>query len=403
MKEIIIIGGGASGMMCAITAARNPENRITLIERQARVGRKLLSTGNGRCNLTNTDACVRNYHGEDVRFAEGILARYPSEYVLNEFASFGLMTVTEYGGRVYPLSNQANSVLDVLRLALEKDNITLLTGVCVEEVRKKGAKFSVRWAEGSLEADKVVIACGGCAGSKLGGVMDGYNILKSLGHSRTALYPALTQIRTDPTYPKSLKGVKADAALKIVSGKKIIAENAGEVLFADNGISGTAVFEISRAVSSNGGENMTAVLDFYREYSQEQVKNYVNQRRTAMSTSPANTVLTGSVHNRLGQMLCKYAGIGADKTAGELSKADISSLAAACKDFRLKITGVSGFESAQVTAGGVKTSEFSHETLESKLVKGLYACGEVLDIDGDCGGYNLQWAWASGMAVGESL
>ena len=403
MKNIIIIGGGASGMMCAITAARNPENHITLIERQARVGRKLLSTGNGRCNITNTDACVKNYHGEDVRFAEGILGRYSSEYVLGEFSALGLMTVTEYGGRVYPLSNQANSVLDVLRLALEKDNITLMAGVCVEEVRKKGAKFTVRWADGSMECDKVVIACGGCAGSKLGGVMDGYNILKSLGHSRTPLYPALTQVRTDPTYPKSLKGVKADAALKIVAGKKIIAENAGEILFADNGISGTAVFEISRAVSSNGGADMTAVLDFFREYSLAEIESYVNFRCDAMPTAPANTVLTGSVHNRLGQMLCKYAGIGADKTAAELTKADISRLASACKDFRLKITGGSGFDSAQVTAGGMKTSEFSSETLESKLVKGLYACGEVLDIDGDCGGYNLQWAWASGMTVGESL
>ena len=402
MAEVVIIGGGASGMAAAIAAAESGEHHVTLIERQARVGRKLLSTGNGRCNLTNMDAAVGNYHGADSGFVRFALERWSPERVLDFFAGLGLMTVTEYGGRVYPLSNQASSVLDVLRFGLEKPNIELLTGITVESVRRSSGGFALQWADGGRKCDKLIVACGGCAGSKLGGVMDGYNILKSLGHSRTSLYPGLTQIRTRPEIPRSMKGVKVQTGVKAVKGKKLLAEGSGDLLFADNGVSGTVIFELSRAVAT-AGEGVSLELDLLENMDKSAVKRWLYSRRDARPSAPAKEIFTGALHSRVGMALCKYAGINPESACGEISAAAMDALASAAKALRLEVTGVSGFESAQVTAGGIATAEFDPKTMESRIVPNLYACGEVLDIDGDCGGYNLQWAWASGLLAGGSI
>ena len=389
-------------MAAAIAAAESGEHNVTLIERQARVGRKLLSTGNGRCNITNIGASAENYHGGDRRFAEYALGLWTPERVLGFFSELGLMTVTEYGGRVYPLSNQASSVLDVLRFALEKPNIRLLTGVTVESVRRRGSGFELRWEGESLRCDKLVVACGGCAGSKLGGVMDGYNLLKSLGHSRTSPYPSLTQIRTRPEIPRSMKGVKVQAAVMALKGKRELDRSSGDLLFADNGVSGTVVFDISRAVAT-AGEGVSLEIDLFENLDRSGVKKYLYSRREARPAAPAKEIFAGALHSRVGMALCKYAGINPENPCSELSAANMDALASAAKALRLEVTGVSGFESAQVTAGGISTAEFDPKTMESRIVPGVYACGEVLDIDGDCGGYNLQWAWASGLLAGESL
>ena len=400
MKKIVIIGGGAAGMAAAICAAETADNHITLIERQARVGRKLLSTGNGRCNLTNTGAALSNYHGAQSTFPAAALEAYPPARVLDFFAQLGLKTVTEYGGRVYPASDHAGSVLDVLRLALERPNIELITGAAVESVRwEKSGGFTVAWADGSCRADCVIIACGGCAGSKLGGVTDGYNLLQSLGHSRTALHPALTQIRTVADYPKALKGIRADAGVCLLRGETAFAKAQGDVLFTETGLSGTAVFEISRAAAT-GGSGLSVSLTFTNE-SEAELMEDLRARRARWGALAANQILTGAVQSRLGQMLCKYSGISGGATVAEITDAQLTALTRAMRDFRLPVTGVSGFEAAQVTAGGIKTEEFDPRTMRSRLVPGLYACGEVLDVDGDCGGYNLQWAWASGLLAGE--
>ena len=399
MTEILIIGGGASGMAAAVSAADTGAGHVTLLERQARVGRKLLSTGNGRCNLTNTDLDIRRYHGTDPGFAEPALERFGPRETLDFFAGLGLLTEEEYGGRVYPMSNQANSVVDTLRFALDERGVEVITGAAVESVKREKGGFTVSWDGGERRCDRLIVACGGCAGSKLGGVMDGYNILKSLGHSRTALHPALTQVRTDTLYPRALKGIKAEAGVKVLRGSRTIAERRGELLFTETGVSGTVIFELSRAVAT-GGEGLELSLDFFPDRSGDFVVRYLQSKAEAGSALPANQIFTGTVHNRLGQMLCKAAGIDGNLACAGLERRQLEAAARMAKDFRLKITGVSGFESAQVTAGGISTAEFDPYTLESRLVPGLYACGEVLDIDGDCGGYNLQWAWASGRTAG---
>lgn len=399
MASIVIIGGGASGMAAAITAAQKPENSVVLLERQSRVGRKLLSTGNGRCNLTNLSGLKGRYHGEDSGFARFALECFGAESTLEFFEALGLKTVVEPSGRVYPMSDHAGSVLDVLRFALERENIELRLGVSAQTIAREGRAFRVVTDAGELRCDRVIVACGGAAGSKLGGVKDGYDLLRALGHRRTGLYPALTQIRTAPEYPRALKGVKAQADVRIMAGRRVLAQSSGEVLFTETGLSGPAIFETSRAASVNGG-GMEAVLDFMQGMTPEETLEYLRLARERLRGRNAEELFTGSVHNRLGRMLVKYAGIGGSRPMSGVTDAELSRAAAGAKAFRLDITGVSGFESAQVTAGGVSTAEFDPTTMESRLVPGLFACGEVLDVDGDCGGFNLQWAWASGRLAG---
>lgn len=396
--RVLVIGGGAAGMMAALTAAENG-HAVTLLERQGRVGRKLMATGNGRCNLTNHHVSPAHYHGETPDFCRHALAAFDVGSTLLYFAGLGLLTTAEDSGRVYPFSNMAGSVLDVLRFALENSGIDLRTGCVVTAIKKKGNTFLVRTESGEeFTADRVILAAGGAAGGKVGGVMDGYQLAKGLGHHRTALYPSLVQIRTDPTYPRALKGVKAEAAVTIRRGGEVLAQNRGEVLFTEYGVSGPVIFDISRTAAT-GGDGLTVTLDLFPDWEPREALDWLRQRRDSAGDREAGTLLTGTLHSRLGQMVCKAAGFTNQRAAG-LSDGDLRRIAAQAKGFALPITGVCGFDQAQVTAGGLRCGEFDPHTMESRLVPGFYACGEVLDIDGDCGGYNLQWAWSSGHAAG---
>jgi len=399
METVIVIGGGAAGMVAALTAAEIPGRRVVLLERQQRVGRKLLATGNGRCNLTNTGARPEHYHGENPDFAVPALAAFPPQAALEFFHGLGLVTTEEYGGRVYPLSNAAGSVVDVLRFALEARGVEVKTACPARELKRDKGGFLVVTDGEALRADKLIVACGGAAGAKLGGVADGYELLKQLGHKRTALYPALVQLTTAPEYPRALKGVRADCALRLLAGDAVLARSAGELQFTETGVSGPAAFDLSRAAAA-GGRGLTLSADFFRDYDEETVLHLLRTRCESLPGLPAAEILTGMLHNRLGRMLVKYAGLNANTPLAALADGELRKLARACKDFTLALTGTEGFDSAQVTAGGVKTSGFNPETLESWFVPGLFACGEVLDIDGDCGGFNLQWAWASGRMAG---
>ena len=397
--NVCVIGGGAAGMLAALTAAENG-HRVLLLERQSRVGRKLLATGNGRCNLSNYHVSPAHYHG-GAGFCDFALSQFDVGETLQYFASLGLLTVSEASGRIYPMSNMAGSVLDVLRYALERPEIDLQTGQTVTAVRKMPEGFSVKTETDTFSARCLILAAGGAAGSKVGGGMDGYRLAKSLGHHRTALYPSLVQLKTDPTYPRALKGVKAQCGISICRGSQVLARNSGEVLFTEYGVSGPAIFDLSRSVSA-GGSDLTCLLNFFPDWEEAEVLHWLSQRQAAMATHEASTLLTGSCHTRLGQMICKSAGFTNQRAAG-LTRDDLRRIAGQATHFALPITGTCGFDQAQVTAGGLDTSEFAPRTLQSRLVPGLYACGELLDIDGDCGGYNLQWAWSSGRLAGKLL
>ena len=397
--NVCVIGGGAAGMLAALTAAENG-HRVLLLERQSRVGRKLLATGNGRCNLSNYHVSPAHYHG-GAGFCDFALSQFDVSETLQYFASLGLLTVSEASGRIYPMSNMAGSVLDVLRYALERPEIDLQTGQTVTAVRKMPEGFSVKTETDTFSARCLILAAGGAAGSKVGGGMDGYRLAKSLGHHRTALFPSLVQLKTDPTYPRALKGVKAQCGISICRGSQVLARNSGEVLFTEYGVSGPAIFDLSRSVSA-GGSDLTCLLNFFPDWEEAEVLHWLSQRQAAMAAHEASTLLTGSCQTRLGQMICKSAGFTNQRAAG-LTRDDLRRIARQATHFALPITGTCDFDQAQVTAGGLDTSEFDPRTLQSRLVPGLYACGELLDIDGDCGGYNLQWAWSSGRLAGKLL
>jgi len=392
---IAVLGGGAAGMMAALAAAETPGVHVVLLERQARLGRKLAATGNGRCNLTNRSGAEGRYHG-DASFAHHALGAFDAEETLEYFRMLGLLTVTEPGGRVYPLSDQAVSVVDVLRFALVSAGVDVRCGVHVESVKREKGGFLLNWQEGELCAKRVIIACGGAAGAKLGGGTWGYDFLTAMGHHVTALQPSLVQLKTEGTLGRSLKGIRADAAVEIRKGNGVIARSTGEVQFTEYGLSGPAVFEVSRAAKPG----CDTVLDLLREYSRREVQEMLHRRVRALPEMTAAELFAGMLHGRLGRVLAKSAGIGESTPLSALGGKEISVLARTAKEFVFPITGNLGFDAAQVTAGGIRAGEFDPETMESRIVPGLFACGEVLDVDGDCGGYNLQWAWSSGRAAG---
>ena len=398
---IAVIGAGASGMMAALTAAETPENKILLFERQARVGRKLAVTGNGRCNLTNTGAAPENYHGTQPEFAARTLAAFPPAAALDWFAAHGLLTVTEDSGKVYPLSDQASSVLDVLRFALEAQGANIVTSCDIVEVKHKARGYEALSATGETYfGDKLIIACGGAAGKKLGGSKSGYHLLEQLGHSTTALFPSLTQIKTDPTYVKALKGVRADAHVRLRKDDETLQDSFGEVQFTDFGLSGPEAFTLSRAAAT-GGEGQELALDFFREYGDSVLLDMLQEKREKLPELAAEDLFAGMLQSRLGRMIVKRAGLKYQTKLKELSDEQLLACVKTGKWFTLEVTGVMGFDSAQVTAGGAKTREFDARTLESTKNPGLFVCGEVLDVDGDCGGFNLQWAWSSGFLAGK--
>ena len=392
-----IIGGGASGMAAALAAAENAKVQVLLFERQARLGRKLQATGNGRCNLTNLHAAEGGFHGEEETFSRQALAAFGPEAALQWFKGMGLFTVAEPSGRVYPYSDQANSVLDVLRFALEKPNIRVITGFEVSKVRKDGGSFLVESGAESYLCDKLIIACGGLAGTKLGGSMSGYKLLMKFGHRCSKLRPALVQLKSSWGGVAGLKGVRANCRAQILRSGEVFAQSAGELQFTEYGISGPVIFEISRDVCYGSG-TWVCRLDFLPEISREEL--LAELRRRQQTGLPVEELLTGILHNRLGRVLVKAAGVHGSGLVRDLKSAEVEAVAEAVKCFDIPLTEPMGMDSAQVTAGGILTKDFDAATMESKLVPGLYACGEVLDVDGDCGGYNLQWAWSSGRLAG---
>lgn len=285
-----IIGGGASGMAAAWAASQDEKNRVLLFERQARLGRKLLATGNGRCNLTNLHAASQGFHGEDPSFALPALQDYPPEKILGWFESLGLLTVSEDSGRVYPYSDQANSVIDCLRFALEKENIQLILGCEILKARKVGQQFSLETKEGNYLCDRVVIACGGAAGAKLGGSTAGYKLLNKLGHKVSELRPALVQLKSPWQGCAALKGVRCNCAIEILRDNQVFSQSAGELQFTEYGLSGPVIFEVSRDACRGNGL-WEAKIDFLPQLGRERLLNMLAAKQK--TNLPCNELLTG--------------------------------------------------------------------------------------------------------------
>ncbi|MCD7770220.1 MAG: aminoacetone oxidase family FAD-binding enzyme [Oscillospiraceae bacterium] len=400
MATIAVIGGGASGMAAALAAAESLENHVLLLERQNRVGRKLAATGNGRCNLSNDHAGLPHYHGSDPDFVLPALTRFGVSETLDWFAGLGLAVRHEEGGRIYPLADTAASVVDVLRLALEARNVDLMCGFTVKDARREGDRFLLESSMGEeLACDRLIVACGGAAGERLGGSRSGYELLRLFGHSQTALHPSLVQLRTENTWVRAMKGVRTQARLTLEYREHILARGEGEVQFAEYGVTGPAVFDISRAAAVMG-EGGLLILRLLPELEERDILLYMTEKRNGFSNLKAENLLTGALHNAIARTVLRRAEIPLDARLWALSDRALEQITAVITRFELPLLGPLGFDAAQVTAGGVETAGFDSYTMASRLVPGLYACGEVLDIDGDCGGYNLQWAWSSGRMAG---
>lgn len=405
MVKVAVIGGGASGLSCAIELLRNVQNndnvRVTLIEKLPRVGKKLLVTGNGRCNLTNMNSAVSGYRG-DTAFAEYALKALTPEKNIEFFNSLGLYTRTEDEGRVYPLSNQASSVLDALRFECNRLGVEALCDYRAVHLKTVDTGVTQKIVVNNRDRfDYVVVACGGKAAKVHGTDGDSYELLKMLGHKITPVAPALVSLNCDD-FTKALKGVRSICKMDLmIDGEKAL-ENYGEVQFTDYGLSGIPIMQLSRFVSMSPSNNIHINLDVTPDFTLSQIENYLFDRRE-FGTGLCENVLIGVMNKQLCITLLKECRIAPNGKIFELSDDEIMRLARLCKCWKIKIKNSRSFDYAQVTAGGADCSQFNPVTMESKLVKNLFCCGEALNIDGDCGGYNLQWAWSSGRLAGRTI
>lgn len=400
-KKIIVVGGGASGMIAAIVAKKNGGD-VILLEKNDRVGKKLLATGNGRCNYTNQNINIENYHGENPKFAYSAIKSFSSQQTIDFFERLGITPALEEGGKVFPLSFQSSSMLDILRYEIEDININLITEAEVVDIIKKD-NFLVKLKDGrEYKADKLILSTGGMAMPKSGSNGDGYNLAKSLGHSITDVFPGLVQLKLDGNIFKGLKGVKFDGIARLYNKDKILLEDRGDILFTDYGISGPPILQLSRTALYylNKGEEVEIEVSIIHSKNIEKLKEYLNNRFLFMPRKTIRMSLIGMINKRLINPILKEIGIDKNKIVSYISKEEIDRLAKILISWKFKIIGSLSFDDAQVTAGGVNTREIDNRTMESKLVENLYIIGELLDIDGDCGGYNLQWAWSSGYMAG---
>lgn len=400
--EIAVIGGGASGMIAAITA-RKSGKEVVVLERKDRILKKVLITGNGRCNITNVNANISNYFGKNISSVENILNSFNPQDTMDFFNGLGIMCNEENRGKVYPLSGQASSVVDALRFEAERLGVRIETEFYVRKIEKEGFKFKIYSEERKkIEAERVIIAAGGQSYPELGSNGSGFELAKELGHSVTKLSPSIVQLKSEKHQVKGLQGIKTDVAVTAYGDNKKICTYDGELLFTDYGISGNVVFNISFVMPLY--KNVEFEIDFMEKFDYNELYEILKERKKMMSHLTMENYFNGMINKKLGQFLSKVSGIEKlSKPVKDLNDSEIRKLCTVLKKYRIKILDTTGFKNAQVTAGGVSLDEVNSETLESKIVKGLYFSGEVLDVYGECGGFNLQWAWASGYIAGKNV
>ncbi|GAB1476273.1 NAD(P)/FAD-dependent oxidoreductase [Bacillota bacterium] len=399
--KLAIVGGGAAGMMAAISAAqRIPGEEIVLIEKNRILGRKVLATGNGRCNFTNRFCQWQDYGGRGPGHVRACFQLLSPSDTVSLFEKLGIPAREEGEGRLYPYSEQASSLVDALLAEIDSRGIHVLLETEVNEINKRENKFRIKVKEGkSLTAERLIIATGGKAGLKFGSTGDGYGFAKSFGHTLRRPLPGLVQIVTNDGFPSGCRGVRAKGAVSLRKGKDIIAREKGEIQFTGDGVSGICVFDLSRYLGEDP-EGFYVQIDLFPDLSKEELLNLLRTRKNNMPGRPAEFLLKGMLNDKLIPFYLEALGLEAGKTLGGVSNAQLELLAEMLKCREAGVKGTKGWVEAQVTLGGVSSNEIREDDLESKLVPGLFFAGEVLDVDGKCGGWNLQWAWSSGWTAG---
>ncbi len=397
---IAIIGAGASGLVAAIVAARRGV-KVQVYEKNNKIGKKILATGNGRCNVTNQNIKTSNYHGKNPSFVNSSLNRFNTSTCKEFFSELGVELVEGQRGRLYPRSLQSSSIVELLVYECKRLGVEFFLNTKVDKITKKGNKFCLHVEEKSLHVNRVLVATGGLAMPTLGSCDSGYEFAKSFGHTIVPTHPSLVQLVCTEDL-KPISGVKVEGSIEVYEDGQSKTFANGDILFTNYGISGSAVLDISRVVSHSllFKRALHVKIDLLPEFSKEQLKNLLKKRLKHSNGKSVALWLDGFINSKLARFIEKSLHV---KCADNLNNKEFTKLVYALKNLTLHVEDTKGFKSAEVTAGGVSTDEIDFQTMESKLQRGLFFSGEVVDIDADCGGYNLHWAWASGMSAGNNI
>lgn len=402
--DIVIIGAGPSGIMAAISAAESGRS-ILLIEKNEKIGKKLLATGNGRCNLTNINVSNKNYSSDDLNFVESVISQLDQNKTIDFFESLGVMLKVEDKGRVFPRTNQASTILHVLSDQLNRKNITLLTGKTVLNVTNKDQGWEVKLNDKIVCGKKLLITTGGKAAHYLGSSGDGLFWAERIGHKISPIHAALVPINILEKWPKDVMGLKVNGKARIVNQNKILLEKSGDILFTHFGLSGPAIMGLSSSISKliAKGLKPKISLDLFPEKTEKSLDELIKKVLNVSGAKQLKNALLGVLpHNLIGQII-KIAEIPGEQKSAEITRSDREKLITTLKNIEFTPVSTRPLKEAQVTAGGISTAEVNKRTLESKICPTLFFAGEILDVDGDSGGYNLQWAWSSGYVAGKGM
>ncbi len=402
--DIAVIGGGASGLCFAVRSKQlYPQYSVAVIEQLPRVGKKLITTGNGRCNITNKNISLSRYHSNDVNFVKYALKRYNNGVAEDFFKTLGIDFVYDEVGRAYPYSLQASSVVDGLRFSCEHLGVNTYVDTKVLSLKNTKNGYLINTSKEKFSAKCVVLASGLYSGGEKSGC-NGFilRMLKDMGYDTVKVSPAIVQIHTKTDIVRQLKGIKVNAVATLKQNGKDIKSEYGEVLFCDYGLSGPPTLQISRQIGRENAD-FTVSLDLMPDFDFATLTDTLKSRAKALSYRNLDEFFTGMLNKRLGQIIIKCIGKKLSDSVNVLNDNDIKACVSKIKNFEFEVTGTGSFESSQVTAGGLATNLFDTVTMMSKKDDGLFAVGELLDVDGDCGGYNLQWAWSSAMCAADGV
>ncbi len=401
MRHVAVIGGGAAGMMAAITAAREGV-KVTILEHKDRIGKKILSTGNGRCNFTNTFQTPACYRSDNRDFAWNIIQKFNVEKTISFFKELGIYP-KDRNGYLYPYSDQAAAILEVLQIEIAKLDICVMTEINVLDIQPVKRGIRVTTDKKTITVDSVILACGSKAAPVTGSDGSGYQLAKLLGHRIVPVLPALVQLRCAEKFYKSISGVRVQGTVEIYADDIFLASDTGEIQLTNYGISGIPVFQVSRyaAKALYQKQSVTAVLNFMPDMNKDEFLSFLQERITLCPHKTLDEFFTGIFPKKLCELWIRLSRLPKEMRVADLSGEQLEKLVLLIQHLRTHIIETNAFEQAQICCGGVDTTEINPDTLESNYVPGIYFAGELLDVDGICGGYNLQWAWSSGFIAGK--